>query len=408
MDVEAETELREKEKSCEPGLAKGLEKVVAGRSSICLIVGDEGKLYYRGYAIEALADKSSYEEVSYLLLKGTLPAVSDLDGYKRELVGSRTLAPAVLEMVRSLPKDSHPMAALRTGISLLAHFDPESEDKSKEANLRKAVRLIAQTPCLVAAFKRSREGLDVVGPDPELDLAANFLYMIRGKRPDPLETRVLDQYLILLAEHSFNASTFAARVAASTLSDMYSAIVAAVGTLKGDLHGSANSRTMEMLFEIAELENIKPYIDQAIANRKKIMGFGHRVYKGPDPRAEVLHRMARELARNRPDRKWFGISEEVEKLVWDRKKLHSNVDFYSAYVLYSLGIPIDIFTTVFAISRMSGWTAHVMEQREDNRLIRPTADYTGEVGLEYRPITERRRKSLFRFLADAIKKFFSG
>ena len=403
------TQEPQKQKDGQAVFSKGLEKVVAGQSSICLIDGDQGKLYYRGYSIEALAERSTFEEVAYLLLKGNLPTASQLGRFKNELLALRNVDPEVLNILTRLPKNSHPMAALRTGISALAHFDSRSEEKTPEANLHKAMSLISKTPVVVAAFYRARQGLSAVQPDPVLDLAANFLYMMKAGKPDPIEARVLDQYLILLAEHSFNASTFTARVSISTLSDMYSAIVAAVGTLKGDLHGSANSRTMEMLFEIAEKENIRPYIDQALAKKKKIMGFGHRVYKGPDPRAEVLRRMARDLAEKRTDRNWYEISEEIEKVVWDRKQLYCNVDFYSAYVLYSIGISIDFFTTIFAISRMSGWTAHVIEQLSDNRLIRPTAEYVGEIDLVYRPLTVRHRTiSVMRFLADTVKKFFSG
>jgi len=406
MSLSAEATTKDKKKSGSG--AKGLEKVIAGQSSICLIVGDKGKLYYRGYAIEGLAQESSFEEVSFLLLREKLPSREELEAFKKELVRLRKVDPEVLELINRIPGKTHPMAALRTALSIIGNFDPRGDEAAHEANVYKAMNLIAKVPVVIAAFARHRRGQAPVPPDENLNHASNFLYMITGHKPNSIEAKALDQYLILLAEHGFNASTFAARVCVSTLSDMYSAIVAAVGTLKGDLHGSASSRSMEMLLEISEPHNIKSYVDNALAKREKIMGFGHRVYKGPDPRAEVLRGMAKSLAENRPDGKWYVLSERLEKEVRARKDLYCNVDFYSAYVLYALGIPVDFFTTIFAMSRVSGWTAHVMEQFSDNRLIRPTSEYTGKIGLVYRPIGERsKRVSVLRFILESIKKFFS-
>ena len=284
------------------------------------------------------------------------------------------------------------MAILRTAISLLSLYDAEADDKSNEANVRKATRLIAKTPTLVAAYDRDRRGLAPVAPktDAKTNTAANLLYMMKSKDATPVEISMLDKYLVLLAEHDLNASTFAALIAASTTSDIYSAASGAVGTLKGDLHGSANSRAMESIIAIGDVSRVDAFLEDAIKNKKKIMGFGHRVYKGPDPRAADLKLMAKTLADSNPEQsKWYAISEKLESAVWARKKLNCNVDFYSASVLYIIGIPVDLFTTVFAVSRMAGWTAHVLEQYRHNRLIRPVSQYTGLTHQTYIPIEKR-------------------
>ncbi len=373
--------------------SKGLEDVVAAESGICLIDGKNSKLSYRGYDIHDLAQNSNFEETAYLLLFGNLPTERQLIDFKNKLVSERELPKDLIKLIEAFPKTANPMAALRTGVSILSFYDPEADDKSMESNVRKTIRLIARVPSIIAYFDRVRRGVELIHPklDVATNTAANFLYMLKGKAPSVTEASMLDKYFILLTEHDLNASTFAARTTASTLSDIYSAIVSAIGTLKGDLHGSANSRTMESLITIGDVKNVEAYVDDALSNKKKLMGFGHRVYKGPDPRADDLRAMAKTLADSNPEQaKWFAISEKLEQTVWARKKLNCNVDFYSASVLYTLGIPVDLFTTMFAISRMAGWTAHSLEQYTDNRLIRPISHYTGETNRTYTPIQKRK------------------
>ena len=372
--------------------SEGLQDVIAAESSICLIDGKNSKLSYRGYDIHELCEKSTFEEVVYLLHYGKLPTAAALAGFGKSLASEREMPKALEQTVLSFPKNANPMAVLRTAVSLLSFYDAEAEDKSVEANFRKAIRLMAKTPTLVAIFERGRKGLPVVAPkkDASISAAANLLYMLKGKDATAVEIKMLDKYLILLAEHDLNASTFAARIAASTLSDIFSAASAAVGTLKGDLHGSANTRAMEGLLAIGDIRNVESFVEDAIQNKKKIMGFGHRMYKGPDPRAYDLRNMAKALAdANTEQAKWFAISEKLEKLVMEKKKLNCNVDFYSASVLYTLGIPVDLFTNMFAASRMAGWTAHVLEQYSHNRLIRPISQYTGPAHQTYISIDKR-------------------
>jgi citrate synthase len=381
-----------KEVKPESAFHEGLEDVIAAESSICLIDGKASKLFYRGYDIHQLANGSNFEETAYLLLNGELPKKAELESFRASLAAERDLPREVVELMASFPKDAHPMAVLRTAVSVLAFYDKEAEDKTEGANFRKAIRIIAKMPALVAAFDRIRRGQALVAPMKEASwsTARNFLYMLRGKEASPVENQMLDKYFVLLAEHDLNASTFTARVAASTQSDIYSAISAAVGTLKGDLHGSANTRTMEALLKIGSTDKVESFVDDALANKKKIMGFGHRMYKGPDPRAKDLHEMARALAENNAEQaKWYAISEKLEKTVFDRKKLSANVDFYSASVLYTLGIPVDMFTPMFAVSRSAGWSAHVLEQSKNNRLIRPASLYTGPSERAYVPIDRR-------------------
>lgn len=377
----------------ESAFSKGLEDVVAGESSICLIDGRHSKLFYRGYDIHDLATNSTFEETAYLLLFGALPTERQLKDFCNKLASERDLPRELVRLIELLPKTAHPMAALRTGVSLLALYDPEADDKSAESQVRKAIRLIARVPTIIAYFDRVRHSAPLVHPktDGGINTAGNFLYMLKGKEAAPLEVRMLDKYSVLLAEHDYNASTFAARTTASTLSDMYSAVVSAVGALKGDLHGSANSRAMESIIAIGEVSKVEPFVDEVLAEKKKLMGFGHRVYKGPDPRADDLRAMAKALAAGNPRQaKWYEISEKLEQTVWTKKKLNCNVDFYSASVLYTIGIPIDLFTTMFAVSRMAGWTAHILEQYGDNRLIRPVSTYTGKQNLGYIPLKDRK------------------
>ena len=373
--------------------SEGLEDVVAAESSICTIDGKNSKLSYRGYDIHELVKNSSFEETAYLLLFGKLPAQIELAGFQNRLAQERELPKELIQYIQSFPKNAHPMAALRTGVSLLSFFDAESEDKSTESNVRKAIRLIAKVPAIIAYFERTRRGEAIVHPklDASVSDTANFLYMLKGKEPSKLEASMLGKYFILLTEHDLNASTFAARITASTTSDIYSAIVSAIGTLKGDLHGSANTRAMESILAVGNVGNVEAYVDDILKNKKKLMGFGHRIYKGPDPRAKDLREMAKSLADSNPEQaKWYAISEKMEKIVWEKKQLYCNVDFYSASVLYTLGIPVDLFTTMFAASRMAGWTAHVLEQYTHNRLIRPVSYYTGQANQSYVPIGERK------------------
>ncbi len=372
--------------------SRGLEDVIAAESSLCLIDGKNSKLSYRGYDIHDLAKNSTYEETAYLLYFGVLPTEAQLKEFSAKIAVDRDLPKEVVDFIGHLPKNASPMAVLRSTVSYLSFFDPEAESKSEDANLRKALRLMARVPTIVAYFDRLRKGLAIVPPkkDASVNTAADFLYMLKGKEATPLEIRMLDKYFILLTEHDLNASTFAGRITASTQSDIYSAVVAAVGVLKGDLHGFANTRTMETLLAIGEESKVESFVESALANKEKFMGFGHRIYKGPDPRAFDLKEMSKALADANPAQaKWYRISEKLEKTVWEKKKLNCNVDFYSASVLYTLGIPTDLFTLMFAISRVAGWTAHILEQYHNNRLIRPVSFYTGAANQTYVSIEKR-------------------
>jgi citrate synthase len=369
---------------------EGLEGVVAATSRICFVDGIEGRLLYQGYDIHDLAARSSFEEVAFLLWHGDLPTQSQLDTLNRDLIAARALPAQVESLIRELPKQSLPMDVLRTAVSALGIYDPDSQDNSQPANVRKAVRLTAQTATIVAAIERLRSGKPPIAPNPALGHAANFLYMVWGRKPDETSVRTMDIALILHADHEFNASTFSARVTAATLTDMHSAITSAIGTLKGPLHGGANEAVMKLLLQIDEPSRAVPTIKEMLAAKKKVPGFGHRVYKTEDPRATHLRRMSEELGRRVGQLTWFEISREIETYMLQEKHLHCNVDFYSASCYYTLGIPIDLFTPVFAVSRISGWTAHVLEQMADNRLIRPRAEYTGPRNRVYVPIDKRK------------------
>jgi len=357
----------------------GLEDVVAASSAICYLDGDRGVLAYFGYDIHDLARGATFEEVCYLLWHGRLPNRAELGDLQSQLAAARQLSEPVLRLMRQLPP-SDGMDALRTLTSVLGHFDPEASDNSLPANFRKAVRLTGQLSSLVATYGRLQAGGGPIQPDPALGHAANFLYMLTGNRPSALATRAFDIALVLHADHELNASTFAARVAAATLTDMHSAIVAAIGTLKGPLHGGANADVMRLLIEIGEdatAERVDEAIRSKLARKVKIPGFGHRVYRTEDPRATHLRRMSKDLGERAGNIRWFEMSQRIEKLVTGEKKLYPNVDFYSASTYYTLGIPIDLFTPIFAVSRISGWTAHCLEQYANNRLIRPRTDYIG-------------------------------
>ena len=357
----------------------GLEDVVATASAICYLDGERGVLSYCGYDIHDLASSATFEEVCYLLWHRRLPTRPELGDLQSQLAAARALPEPILRLMRSLPP-ANGMDALRTITSALAHYDPELADSSPQAQYRKAVRLTAHVSTVVATWGRLQAGGGPIAPDPVLGHAANFLYMLTGARPGATEIRALDVALTLHADHELNASTFAARVAAATLTDIYSAIVAAIGTLKGPLHGGANADVMRLLLELGETaggDRIDDVIRGKLARKEKIPGFGHRVYRTEDPRATHLRRMSKDLGARAGRTAWFDMSQRIEALVKAEKTLNPNVDFYSASVYYTLGIPIDLYTPIFAVSRMSGWTAHVLEQYASNRLIRPRADYTG-------------------------------
>src|SRR5687767_5871928 len=357
----------------------GLEDVVAATSAICYLDGDRGVLAYYGYDIHDLAKGATFEEVCYLLWHGRLPNRAELGDLQSQLAAARPLSESIVRLMKQLPA-SDGMDMLRTLTSALGQYDPEVNDASPHAQYRKAVRLTAQMASIVATYGRLQAGGGVIQPDPALSHAANFLYMLKGDRPSALSTRAFDIALVLHADHELNASTFAARVAAATLTDIYSATVGAIGALKGPLHGGANADVMRLLIEIgpeAPPERIDEAIRAKLAKKIKIPGFGHRVYRTEDPRATHLRKMSKDLGERAGNTKWFDMSQRIEALVTGEKKLYPNVDFYSASTYYTLGIPIDLFTPIFAVSRVSGWTAHCLEQYKNNRLIRPRTDYIG-------------------------------
>ncbi|MDH4371765.1 MAG: citrate synthase [Verrucomicrobiota bacterium] len=372
-----------------PSVSKGLEGIIAAHTRLSDVRGDIGQLIYCGYDINELAGKVSYEEVVHLLYHNHLPNPKELADLKAVLSGYRELPQGVIEMLTNLPKDCPPMHAIRTGVSALGCYDTTADDDNMDAQRRKALRLIAQIPVITAYFHRSRQGLPIVPPDPKLGEAANFLWMIDGEKPSVEKESTMDMCYVLHADHGMNASTFSARVTIATLSDMYSAVTTAIGTLKGPLHGGANEGVIKMLKEIGSLEQVDAYVADCLAQKRKIMGIGHRVYKVLDPRAPHLKRMAQILSSKLGEPKWIQMSERIAEIMLTEKNLHANVDFYSATVYYSLGIPTDLFTPIFAIARTSGWTAHVLEQLADNRLIRPQSVYTGPVGLTVTPLAER-------------------
>jgi len=369
----------------------GLEDVVVSTSDICFIDGREGRLLYRGFDVHDLVEHSSFEEVVYLLWHGGLPSRKELDAHLKSLsaTATRKLPPKLVAILRALPRKTTPMEVLRTGVSALAAFDPDAADNSREATARKSLRLTARLPTLVAAWERIRRGRPLVVPNPKLSLAANFLAMMSGKTPTPLEVKTFDVALILHADHEFNASTFAARVTAATMSDVHSAITSAIGALKGPLHGGANEQVMRMVERITSPALAEAWIRKALADKARVMGFGHRVYRVEDPRAKHLRRLATELGRQMGDSRAVEILNTVARVVTEDKHLHPNVDLYSGAAYKSMGIPTDQFTPIFAISRVAGWTAHVMEQHANNRLIRPRAEYTGPTRATYVPIDRR-------------------
>ncbi len=368
----------------------GLEGVVATSSKICFIDGNEGVLSYFGYNIHTLAENATFEDVIFLLWNGKLPNQTELAELKRSLTAERELPSEVTAFLKGVPKDAQPMDVLRTAVSMLSLYDPLARDNSREANVKKAEKLMARVSTIVTSFNQLRSGKEVVPGDPALGYAANFLYTLTGKKPDEVMTRVFDIALILHADHELNASTFAGRVTAATLSDIYSAVTSAIGALKGPLHGGANEDVIRLLLSTKSVDETISVVKQKLGNKEKIAGFGHRVYRVLDPRAIHLKRLSEELGRRTGHVELFEKSKCVEETVHEMKSLNPNVDFYSASTYYSLGIPIDLFTPIFAVSRMSGWTAHILEQYGNNRLIRPRADYTGSAdGMSWIPVDER-------------------
>src|SRR5216117_1771091 len=370
---------------------EGLEDVVVSTSEICYIDGREGRLLYRGYDVDDLVAHSTFEETVFLLWQGHLPSKKEYADISKAFASTanRKLPPKVVSILRQFPKKTTPMEILRTGVSALSSFDPDATDNSREASVRKAIRLTAQMPTLVAAWERIRRGKPLMAPNPKLSLAANFLYMMTGKKPTDLAAKTFDIALILHADHEFNASTFAARVTAATLSDLHSAIVSGIGALKGPLHGGANEQVMRMVEQIKTPERADAWIRKALADKARIMGFGHRVYRVEDPRAKHLRRLASELGQQVGNMSYVKILDTVARVVTESKKIFPNVDLYSGAAYASMGIPTDQFTPIFAMSRVAGWAAHVLEQHAHNRLIRPRAEYTGHARQQYAPIDRR-------------------
>lgn len=369
--------------------AAGLRGVAAASSSISDVNGERGELIYQGYNIHDLAKYSTFEEVVFLLWNKRLPALAELDELRNALRSSYELPSQIIELIKRLPRDGDPIDVLRTVISALEFYDPQSRNLSREASVRTAIHLTAQFPTAVAAAARIRQGLDPVRPNPAFNIATNFLYMLKGEQPSVDDARVFDVALILHADHEFNASTFTARVVAGTLATMYGSVTAAIAALSGPLHGGANTNVMKMLLEIGDLDNVESYLKRALAEKRKIMGFGHAVYRTEDPRAVHLREFSRLMGERGGNSKWYEMSLRVAEVMMREKRLNPNVDFFSASTYYMMGIPLELYTPIFAVSRISGWTGHILEQYADNKLIRPRAEYIGARDLPYIPINER-------------------
>jgi citrate synthase len=374
---------------------KGLEEIVAAETALSDIDGKLGKLWYVGYSIDDLAEHSTFEEVTFLLLNQRLPTQDELDELTEQMVNDRETADFVKDLMPTLAEQTSPMSMLRTSVSAASAYDPDGWDQSTEANYRKAIRLIAQIPTFIAYYDRHRKGLNVAEPNPKLPHAANFLYMLSGDEPSQEAADAFDTLFILYADHTMNASTFTARVVASTLSDMHSAVTAAIAALKGPLHGGANELAMRMLQDIGDPSRVEGYLRDLFARKEKVMGFGHRVYRNvDDPRATILRKLSRSLGEAAGETRWYEIAQEVERVVFAEKGLRPNVDFYAGSVLYYLGLPIDLFTPMFAAARSAGWAAHINEQYADNRIIRPESEYIGPHDLVWAPIEERSEPSM--------------
>jgi citrate synthase len=378
-----------KEASATASAAAGLRGVLAASSSIGDVNGEKGELIYQGINIHDLARSSTFEEVIFLLWNGRLPVRAELDELKSNIAANQEIQPEILALMRQFPRDAEPMDALRTAVSALSFYDKNSRDTSREASIKTATRLTGQLPTIVAAIERLRKGQELVSPRPELNIATNFLYMLSGEMPSEQDAHIFDVGLILQADHELNASTFTSRVVAGTLADMYGAVTAAIAALSGPLHGGANTNVMKMLLEIGEVDKVEPYIKDALISKRKIMGFGHAVYKTEDPRATNFRRFSKEMAERTGQSKWYEMSRKVEETIMREKGLFPNVDFYSASTFYMMGIPLDLYTPIFAVSRISGWTGHILEQYANNKLIRPRAEYIGLRNVPYVPIDER-------------------
>ena len=373
-----------------PAAAAGLRGVVAASSKIGDVNGEQGILIYQGYDIHDLAANSNFEEVVYLLWNEHLPNQSEYDALCKEFRANYAIPSEIVALMKTFPKDAEPMDVLRTAVSALGFYDKESAHKTDRASAVKAsIKLTAQFPALVAAWERIRQGKDVVAPLPDQNIATNFMYQLKGEMPDAEEARMMDVCLILHADHELNASTFATRVASGTLADVYGAVVAGIATLAGPLHGGANTAVMKMLLEIGSVENLEPWLETALAEKRKIMGIGHAVYKTEDPRATTLRKFSKRMAEKTGVTKWYEMSEKIEKIMLEKKGMHPNVDFYSASTYYLMDIPLDQYTPIFAVSRISGWTGHILEQYANNKLIRPRAEYIGARDMKYVPISER-------------------
>ena len=367
----------------------GLRGVVAAQSAIGDVNGEKGILIYQGYDIHDLAEHSTFEEVIFLLWNGRLPKQAELDELTSQIRTNYEAPKEVIDLMKQYPKDSDPMDVLRTAVSSLDLYDPKGQGTDRESAVGAAIRITGRIGHIAAAWDRIRNGKDVISPDKDLNIAENFLYMLRGERPDADEARMFDVALILHADHELNASTFTTRVVAGTLADMYGCVTAGIAALSGPLHGGANTNVMKMLIEIGSLDKVDTWVDEALESKKKIMGIGHAVYKTEDPRATWLRKYSKHMAEKKGESKWFDMSQRIENLMLEKKGMHPNVDFYSASTYYLMGIPLDLFTPIFAVSRISGWTGHVLEQYGNNKLIRPRAEYIGARDQKYVPIAER-------------------
>src|SRR5882724_7809861 len=369
--------------------ATGLRGVVVGASTVSDVVGDKGELIYQGYNIHELAKSSNFEEVAFLLWQKRLPRRAELDELKRAIGESYAVPKPIINLLRQFPREADPIDVLRTAISALEFYDPAARDLSPAALLKTAVKLTAQLPALVATSDRLRRGLEPIKPDPDHNIATNFLYLLRGELPTADEAHVFDVCLILHADHELNASTFAARVIAGTLATIYAGVTGAIAALSGPLHGGANTNVMKTLLEIGSVDKVESFIKRALAEKRKIMGFGHAVYRTEDPRATHLREFSKEMGERAGDTRWYEMSRRVEEVMMREKGLYPNVDFFSASAYYSMGIPLDLYTPIFAVSRISGWTGHILEQYADNKLIRPRAEYVGARDVPYVPIDQR-------------------
>lgn len=367
----------------------GLRGIVAAQSKMSKVNGIDGILTYQGYNVNDLAENSTFEETVYLLWNGRMPKRDELENLKTQLRANYEVPSEIMVFMKHFPHDAQPMDVLRTCVSTLSFYDKEGTKTDIESATQAAIRLTAQLPTIIAAWERIRNGKEPVHPDASLDIAENFLYMMRDEKPDPSEAKMLDVCLILHADHGFNASTFTTRVVAGTLADMYGAVTAGIAALAGPLHGGANTAVMKSLKEIGSIENVESWLEDMLANKRKVMGMGHAVYKTEDPRATWLRKFSEKMGSVSGETKWFEMSQKIERLMKEKKGLNPNVDFYSASTYYMMGIPLDLYTPIFAISRISGWTGHILEQYRNNKLIRPRAEYIGEMGLTYTPIDER-------------------